>query len=167
MAICLSGGKNVVCVDVWGLSPKGSVKKPEGQCGMRVADGGRFEAYAVFNDIQVLAIKIRKITQHLCQDNRKLLNTMCFYSSPIYTRSLVSFTIFIRFWSMTHSTMVSPQPTQMFFKLPNKGVPHTRRFSVEAHGQRFVAVSKKQSLQILVNLPFTKIQALFIPYASS
>lgn len=75
--------------------------------------------------------------------------------------------IFIRLWSMTQSPLVSPQPTQIFFKLPNKGVPGTRCLSVEAHGQCFVAVSEKQSLQILVNLPFTKMQALFVPSASS
>jgi hypothetical protein len=78
MTICLSGGKNVVCVYVWGLSPDGSVTEPEGQCEMRVADGERYGAYAVFNDILVFAIKIRKIMQHICQDNRKVLDTTCF-----------------------------------------------------------------------------------------
>jgi len=75
--------------------------------------------------------------------------------------------IFIRVWSMTHSTLVSPQPTQNFFNLPNNGLPRTWRLSVEAYGQCFVAVSEKQSLQILVNLPFTNIKALFVPSASS
>jgi len=69
MTICLSGGKKVVRVDVWGLSADGSVTEPEGQCEMRVADGERYGAYAVFNDILIFAIKIIKITQHLCQDN--------------------------------------------------------------------------------------------------
>jgi hypothetical protein len=42
----------------------------------------------------------------------------------------------------------------MFFKLPNKRVLHIRPLSLEAHGQCFVAVSKRQILQIFVNLPF-------------
>ena len=75
--------------------------------------------------------------------------------------------IFIRVWSMTHSTLVSPQQKQNFFNLPNNGLPRTWRLSVEAYGQCFVAVSEKQSLQILVNLPFTNIKALFVPFASS
>ena len=78
MSICLSGGKNVVCVDVWGLSPDGSVTEPEAQCEMRVADRGRYGEYAVFSDNLVFAIKIRKLTQHLCQDNRKVPDTNCF-----------------------------------------------------------------------------------------
>jgi hypothetical protein len=42
----------------------------------------------------------------------------------------------------------------MLFKLPNKKVLRIRPLSVEAHGQCFVAVSEKQILQILVNVPF-------------
>lgn len=69
---------NDVCVHVWGLSPDGSVTEPEGQCEMRVADGRRYGACAFFNDILVFAIKIRKIIQNICQDNRKVLDTICF-----------------------------------------------------------------------------------------
>ena len=60
-----------------------------------------------------------------------------------------------------------PKTDANVFQVTEKGVPRTRRLSVEAHDQCFVAVSEKQSLQILVNLPFTKLQALFLPSASS